>query len=302
MPPTFPTLVAVGPWDRAEFAALRDELDGSGQWPTIDSLEKLAANLESTSRLADEAAPSRTLALPTELVLVAVPKPDPSLQPQLDRLVVVAPLTRVVVVAGSWCEGELRTGSPPVGVIRLYWYEFAPWWRESLAGWRAGVAPAWSGPLGDASAARPASSPDRAHDNEAPTPREVEQLLAVDAIDFETFETLAAALGPHGWNCRWQPRHRPELIESAGYAAAVWDGGQLSTRELDSLASLVARMRERHPSAPVIALLDFPRVEHVTAARDVGAASILGKPYQVAHLAWELQRLLAAAAGSTAGG
>jgi AmiR/NasT family two-component response regulator len=76
--------------------------------------------------------------------------------------------------------------------------------------------------------------------------------------------------------------------------AAIWDGGQLSGGELAALREFAARVHTSHAAAPVIVLLDFPRVEHLQAARDAGAAAVLGKPYQVAHLVNELDRLIAA--------
>jgi hypothetical protein len=296
MPPRQPTLVAVGPWDHAEFAAMRDLVDPDAEWGAIDSLEALAATLVGGVKETDEAnnaaATIPFVPLPPELVLLAQPRPDAMLAAQVERLRAVAPLTRVVVIAGTWCEGELRTGAPPAGVVRLYWYEFAAWWRAALAAYQAGGAPAWSEPLDDVRAGQattlrslklpPANS-------NGSTERGA---IAVDAVDFAVFEALAAALAPFGWRCEWQPRHRPELHSDAVYAAAIWDGGQLSEGELASLATFATRVRESSLAAPVIVLLDFPRVEHSQAARNAGGTMVLGKPYQVTHLANELERLV----------
>jgi len=46
-------------------------------------------------------------------------------------------------------------------------------------------------------------------------------------------------------------------------------------------------------NSPVIALLDFPRAEHVAHAKAAGTSAILAKPYQITHLADELIRLSA---------
>ena len=290
MPTRTPTLVAVGPWEHAEFAALRAELDPQRQWTTFATLAELAA------ALADDAAENAaatipSVPLPPELVLFAQARPgvdDPS---PSERLRAVAPLTRVVVVAGSWCEGELRTGRPAAGVVRLYWYEFAPWWRAAVAEWEANETPAWSEPLDDVRAGQETAVVAlRERDNVVPAERDV---IVVDAVDFAVFETLAAVLAPFGWCCEWQPRHRPELAAVTALVAAIWDGGQLSDRELAALRAFAAGVHAANAAAPVIALLDFPRVEHLQAARDAGAAAVLGKPYQVARLVNELDRLIA---------
>jgi hypothetical protein len=224
------------------------------------------------------------------LVLLAQARPgvdDPS---QLERLRAVAPLTRVVVVAGSWCEGELRTGRPAAGVVRLYWYEFAPWWRAAVAEWEANETPAWSEPLDDVRAGQETTvvAP-RERDDVIPAEGGV---LVVDAVDFAVFETLTTVLAPFGWSCEWQPRHRPDLTVSTTMVAAIWDGGQLSDGELAALREFTARIHAAKAGAPVIVLLDFPRVKHLQAARDAGAAAVLGKPYQVAQLVNELERLI----------
>lgn len=295
MTPRLPTLVAIGPWDHAEFAALRAEVDPHGEWGAIGSLDAITETMtggsEETLDEKNAAATIPFVPLPPELVLLAQPRPDSTLPAQLERLRTAAPLVRVVVVAGTWCEGELRTGAPPAGVVRLYWYEFAAWWRAAISIYQAGGAPPWSEPLDDVRAGQ-ATTPVRSRlpvaDGNGPAERGA---VAVDAVDFAVFETLAAALAPYGWRCDWQPRHRPELNDGGEYAAAIWDGGQLSEGELASLAAFAGRVRESSPAAPVIVLLDFPRVEHLQVARDAGASAVLGKPYQVTQLADELARL-----------
>ena len=292
MPTHSPTLVAVGPWDHAEFAALRAELDADRQWPTAATLRDVTASIaEGVSDGAAATIPS--VPLPPELVLLSQTRPGIDDQAQLELLRTLAPLTRVVIVAGTWCEGELRTGQPPAGVVRLYWYEFAPWWRAAVAEWEANQTPAWSEPLDDVRAGQQTTIPPvRQRHHVFPSEAAI---ITVDAIDFAVFETLAAVLAPFGWRCEWQPRHRPERVQPTQPVAAIWDGGQLSDGELASLVSFAARVHHENAAAPVIVLLDFPRVEHVEAARAAGAAIVLGKPYRIAHLANELDRLINAA-------
>jgi hypothetical protein len=292
MPTRSPTLVSVGPWDHAEFAALRAELDADRQWPIAARLREVTAAIaEGASDGAAATIPS--VPLPSELVLLAQPRPGIDDQAQLEFLRTLAPLTRVIIVAGTWCEGELRTGQPVAGVVRLYWYEFAPWWRAAVAEWEANQTPAWSEPLDDVRAGQQAAIVKlRERNDVVPTEAGV---IAVNAVDFAVFETLAAVLAPFGWRCEWQPRHRPELVHPTQPVAAIWDGGQLSDGELASLVAFAGRVHDENAAAPVIVLLDFPRVEHLQAARAAGAAAVLGKPYQIAHLANELDRLIDAA-------
>lgn len=290
-----PALLAVGPWHAREFDVIRRELDGDDQWPAASSLavaiERLAADHD-----------------PPEVILLAQPRTGIDDQRAVDRLLAVAPLTRIVAIAGSWCEGELRTGRPLAGALRLYWHEFTPWWRAALQRRAAGQAPHWSAPLeaprfGDL-------LNDLAHPGEDPLQRSGSPALpqspttvAIDAPDYATYESIADALKPHGWHSEWRPRHRPQLHSHAPFHAAIWDGAQLNPAELVSLRHLAADLpvsrdpKSAQGSAPptnapstnappprrpsLIALLDYPRPEHIRLAHIAGATAILGKPYSI---------------------
>ena len=275
-----PTLIAAGPWQDAEFAIVRAEIDADQTWQTASTL-RVAADLIAAA------------SAPPELVLLAQSHPGGNDQFDIERLRQLAPLTRVIVVAGSWCEGELRTGRPLTGVVRLYWYEFAAWWRAALERFARGETPPWAEPLTEVRAGhsiRLGSSP-----NKRPIHGRAEKrMLAIDTTDFAAFEALSAGLTPLGWECFWRPRHRPapnsrSTTTHESPTAALWDGGQLDGEELENLANLCRRMTAQN--APVVALLDFPRAIHVEQAQSAGAAALLAKPYQLALLHNELVRL-----------
>lgn len=281
MPHAMPSLIAVGPWELTEFAAVRREVDPRGEWPCAATLGDVVRAIAAGGT-------------PPELILLAQPRPGVDDPEALEELRRTAPLTRVIVVAGAWCEGELRTGRPLPGVVRLYWYELAPWWRAACAAIARGATPAWSAPLDEPRAGQmSAYIATPVGGNELPVSGNERGAIAVDAVDFAVFETLAEALSPWGWRCEWMPRHRPQLcgheLASPAPVAGIWDGGQLSDHELASLTAFAAATRP----APVVALLDFPRVEHFAAVQAAGGAATLAKPYQVAHLVNELDQLLA---------
>jgi hypothetical protein len=278
-----PTLIAAGPWREREFVAVRQAVDPQNAWPLAPSLR--------------EAVEKITLAeTPPELVLLAQSRPGCDEQADVELLREVAPLTRVVVVAGSWCEGELRTGRPLAGVIRLYWHEFPAWWRACLACLARRESPPWAEPLNDVRAGQ-ASCRVPARARVAVRTQISGAIVAIDATDFAVFETLAASLSAEGWKCVWQPRHRQSLIDSAALpVGGIWDGSQLHAAEAESLSAFSARMKRCE--AKVVALLDVPRVEHIEMASKAGAATVLGKPFQVAHMYAEFERFTAAATGA----
>jgi len=250
------TVLAVGPWHEREFAAARADAWEADRWPTVESLDAAIDRCQSPST-------------PPELVLLAQPLPGYYRQQDVDRLQQAAPLARIVVVAGTWCEGELRTGTRLTGVLRLYWYEFAPWWQTARERAAAGLCPPWSVPFDTPQAGRCLDSARKMR------PAKV----AIDAVDYSFFESLSAALGGYGLAAEWQARGQSARLEAA---AGIWDGGQLDRREVTQLADFCRRFAARE--APVVALLDFPRVEHREQASAAGAATVLGKPVVVEEL------------------
>jgi hypothetical protein len=250
----------VGDWRQGEFDFVRGTLDGAARWPILATPDEAAA---------------ASLRPPPEVALVAQPRPGDWQQAAIVRLQAALPLARIVIVAGSWCEGERRTGRPLVAAARLYWHELPAWWGRALAHRAAGLAPHWSG-TGDAALTGDQQS----------SPRAAPAAIAVDSIDHSVFETLADVLKPYGWRCVWTSRGRGEFGDAA---VGVWDGGQLDPNDLADLERFCRRFAAR--PASVVALVDYPRVEHFELIARTGAAALLGKPYSVASLAYELQRL-----------
>lgn len=311
-----PTVLFAGPWEFPEFTVARQSLalcqskhfgldnSAAGREPPVSvastgglrprlvrelSFDAALAPLDWTSALATLDEAIRRVAesvTPPELVLVATPRPGLVTREHVVRLGAVAPLARLVIVGGSWCEGEWRTGRPPLGAVRLYWHELGAWWRTALAAREDGIAPPWSAPLDEPRAGRNVLEPPLR--SVAPRKR-----LAIDAIDVAAFEALAASLGEVGWDCAWRPRHRrgaADHDDAAAFSAGIWDGGQLDPAEVEHLRQFCLWLEPQR--APVLALVDYPRAEQVMTIADVGAAAMMGKPYQTVCIANELSRIV----------
>src|SRR5688500_17578842 len=78
------------------------------------------------------AAPAVTSAPSAELILFAQSRPGRFRQEDVEFLHRAAPLARLAVLLGVWCEGEMRTDVSLRGVLRIYWHE-----------WQAKLAPLW---------------------------------------------------------------------------------------------------------------------------------------------------------------
>jgi hypothetical protein len=241
------TVLAIGPWDQGEFALVVCKLNSSRDWLSCDSCD-VATNM----LLKSEFCP--------ELILIAQTLPGSIRQDEVEELRNAAPLAQIVIVAGSWCEGELRTGTPPSGVLRMYWHELASWWPErEFSTWL-------DGPL----AAR------NSHVNIA---NEQSGTVAIYTPSLASFEALASTLALAGLDARWI-RKTDTTPDDA--AIGIWDGGQLNAEELVDLQAFASEIRTRN--GKLVVLLDYPRKQHIEFLQQLGCQAILGKPYVVHEL------------------
>jgi hypothetical protein len=197
-----------------------------------------------------------------ELILFAEPQPATYHQSQVETLRRHAPLAQLVVVAGTWCEGELRTGKPHPGVLRLYWHEFAHWWHleaHEVGAWR----PCLDGPMNPRSCR---------------VEKSIEISIAIHATTWAAYEAIAASLSACGANCRWV---RGFQVPKSG-EIGVWDGGQLDASEWQRLEGFATSIRQKYGS--LVVLLDFPRKEHISRLKTLGCEVVFGKPCIVAEV------------------
>ncbi len=255
-------VLAIGDWHHREFAKPAATLSGSCVWSQVATIDQACGLLSNCLQ-------------PPELIFLAQSLPGQIRQQDVDRLQQQVPLARLVLVAGTWCEGELRTGTPPSGVIRLYWYELATWWQAAIRRQNAGLCPLWSLPLDHAQAGRWSSELLR-----SPPIGAISSVL-IDAADYSVYETLSDALATYTIQSHWNGRDiiAPIPIKAAPTTAGIWDGGQLSSRELARLTHFC-----QQTNGLILALLDFPRVEHIKQTRAAGAAAVFAKPYIVEEL------------------
>ncbi len=253
---------AIGAWNHGEFRQVLPVAVHGEQWLLLEGLD------------AAEAAVAAGRLHPPTVMLLATPRPSGDTASRLENLLAASPLTRAVVVAGSWCEGELRTGRPPAGVQRVYWHQFPAWWRRCRGRIDQGLPPLWSYPPG-----MPVDKP-------ANHPTQTKSVL-VSTPDRAVFLTLRDTVQPGGFHCEWLQPHLVQVsAQTTPHAAGIVDGGQLDRFDARRLAEV---RRTVDPTGPVTLLVDFPRAEHLPQARAGGATTVLGKPYLIGDLLESLQ-------------
>ena len=228
---------------------------------------------------------------PPVLIVIAHSRPGEYDPAEIDQLVRLAPLARFVLLLGSWCEGETRTGHVWAGATRVFWYDWQGEVVRNLPAISAGRNAPWLAPVTTLEEERylfdsRASSHAPSHVAASLTdPNQgFKSLILVCTRRSSYGEALCVACRQQGYEAHWQRPDRPEKIQ--GVEAIIWEGIQLLPAELAELEALAACW----PNTPIIALADFPRLETHQRALAAGAVAVLAKPYSLADLLSQLER------------
>lgn len=184
------------------------------------------------------------------------------------------PLTRLIVLLGSWCEGETRTGKPLSGFERIGWCDFVPRFSGFLM--REPLATTAS----DGEKLRSAMSFVADPTNDAVQ-------VGVYSASYDDGLAIRHSLESLGFRTR---RLLAEDLNSSNRLdvdIVVWDdaGGPRTKRADLGMAT--------GKNIPVIATINAPRAQDVRAALLNGAHAVLAKPYRVADLVWRIESAVA---------
>jgi CheY-like chemotaxis protein len=259
------SILLVGSTDRLEFRQARAVLDTLGEVAATDA-ESACLALERGQVTPD-------------VIVLAQAYPGQFSTEAVDRVRRLAPLARVVGLLGSWCEGETRSGQPWPAALRVYWHQWPAQAGQEMARVRAGTCPTWSLPI-------TASEEERLLLLAEEPIAKREGLIVLWTPDFEMQDWLGAACARRGYSTAWFLPHRPVPAEQA--TAAVFDGNECRGEERSSLEQLADALGP----VPIVALLDFPRVDGRDRALAAGAQAVLSKPFLIDDLFWQIDRLL----------
>lgn len=215
-----------------------------------------------------------------DVILVGQSRPGQIRPRQVEQLHSASPLSRLVVLAGSWCEGELRSGRPATGVIRVLWHQWQPRLIPFLQPGSAPIPALWQMP-------RTASLDERLASTVGSWWPRREGLVAIHTDVRETFAALSEACHAGGYATVWYLSEA--TVAAGGVTAALADGVGCDARGVRFLQHVV----QCHHPAPVIALLDFLRRQDDDFAKSVGVAAVVAKPFLVYDLLWHLDHAVA---------
>lgn len=202
---------------------------------------------------------------------------------QLDRLQRAAPLARVILVLGSWCEGETRSGRPWPAAQRVYWHQAAARLSEQIRRHRQGRPSGWSLPV-------TASDEERLLSNLPPAPTVLSGHVLIVARRSDAASCLSAACASWGLSTtivgRLPVEHEPCDV-------VLWDiEGAAECGSLSAVAGSGGEAPACPPAAPLVVLVGFPRLDQYQQWLGAPAAAVLSKPLVLSDLYDTLARLL----------
>ena len=260
------SVLLIGDTSRAEFRHARSSLEELGRVTQADDVQSAAAELTAGR-------------ITPDLIVLALAFPGQFPAKAIEQLRCLAPLARILALLGSWCEGEMRTGKPLPGLIRVYWHQWLARCSRESSRLHAGLLSGWGLPV-------TATDEERLLASENYCSESREGLVAICTRQHEMHDWLSAACRRRGHSTVWLTPDEP--VHLAGATAAIFDGTDCDGVEVDQLERLVARIKP----APVVALCDFPRIEDHDRTIAAGAAAVLSKPLLLDDLFWQLDHVL----------
>lgn len=214
--------------------------------------------------------------LAPDWVAVAVPWPGAVAHAQLDAVRAQFPLTPLILVLGSWCEGEFRSGDPYPEAPRVYWHQFASWFRGEVARFRQGRGLPQLPPTASAAQRWLASVPELSGTGSG--------LLHIRGSDLALRQLLADACQRMGFDVHaLKEDEEQEHVEKL----VLWCLADDTPQERHLLAVWI----RQHPAATVIVVLGFPRSDTLRDLKSLGVRGFVSQPFDLFAVQDQLTRV-----------
>ena len=249
--------------------------------------------------------------LPPLLMIFCQSYPGEFSAAHFDRVRALFPLAPMILLAGTLCEGEGRTGHIPPGVIRLYYYQWESFGRPQLDRFLAGKPGRFSFPAtatwddfyrdADASRNEPLSEafePERLEASDALLP-----FVRPNAERSESRPEIAPEICVVSPSDRAMERLLLDLARFKGCSARAFDWERLESEEIgddlpdsgptrfwiDSVTrdpaddfDRLTRLARRFPDAEIDLLVFAPRREDARRFESIPRLRLIAKPFSLA--------------------
>ena len=217
-----------------------------------------------------------------DLIVLAQSRADQISADAVERIQAKQPLTPIVALLGSWCEGGMRSDEPWLGVRRIYWHQWLGRFEQFSMQLRGAGIAIWHQP-------KTASDADdtlfECADSNEPAP---ERLIAISAADQTQFEFLRDSFETFSWNSCWAERATFDEGTVEMVSAVCIDANSFS----EDLQSRIDWLQSKLPTTPTALTLNFPRSQDLNAAARRGIHEIVSKPFQLNDLKQAIDRAI----------
>jgi CheY-like chemotaxis protein len=195
-----------------------------------------------------------------DLVVIAQSRQGQFDQSLIDAVKKFAGTTPIVMMLGSWCEGEMRSDQPVEGVKRVFWHQ----WRGRFN--------AFLNHLAEADHIVAASTLEREDSSQ-------NLCVGISAGNVESYDSLSAAIQSFGWKTRWVERTNALSLAGAINAVCI-DANSVD----DNLERRISWLKEQVFDVPLVLSLNFPRKNEVAKVRNLGVSDVISKPFELNDL------------------
>ncbi len=208
-----------------------------------------------------------------DLVAIAQSRQGQFDQSLIDGVKAFAGTSPVVMLLGSWCEGEHRSDRPAEGVKRVFWHQWQGRFStfvDQLA--KEGIT-LWHGPNTETDADRVGTFlPGESYSGN-------NLCVGISAWNVESYNVLSEAVKTFGWQTRWV--ERSSLASLAGAVNVIC----IDANALDEhLERRVAWLKEKVFEVPLVLTLNFPRHHEVADLQNMGITHVISKPFELNDL------------------
>jgi len=224
-----------------------------------------------------------------DLVVIAQSRQGQFDQSLIDAVKAFAGATPVVMMLGSWCEGELRSDQPAEGVTRVFWHQWKGRFNTFTKHLADNGVTAWHGPETKTEADRIATT--GALDSES---NSEPFCIGISAWSVEAYDSMSVAIQSFGWKTRWVERTDLSSLEGAVNAICI-DANSLD----DSLERRILWLKDQVFDVPMVLSLNFPRNNEVSKLRSTGVSHVISKPFELNDLRVAICQSIEAGSKST---
>ena len=183
----------------------------------------------------------------------------------------------VVVLLGSWCEGESRSGNTSKLVVRMYWHQWNGSYLqlcEQLA--NQGIQIGTEMPVEGSS--KTTKTPLRVSEIRNKSSNSATCSVGVSALTLSQFESVEDALRELKLSAVWLEQATWQATSLGEISAICVDSDSL----VESLDKRLEFVRESHPATTLILMMNFPRKQEVIELREkFNVAAVVSKPFDL---------------------